>query len=160
MGNKKLPWREVAAAVAGGLFVLAWRKRQPVPRLTVAPLPPVDEVVNEPPPVGVEIPLEVLQMIAQMQMTPTQPQPVRDIALHVDPAQGIILIYVYSVFAAAWVRAESPKFGALFYPQTEHAPYVLMVNRVYHPGQVAGWLSSAYGQEGEDERLAPVDSPE
>lgn len=103
--------------------------------------------------------VEMLQaMMTQMMTTPTRPQPLRDIHVHVDMNQYLILIYVYSYFAAAWVQAEAPRFGTLLFPQAEQGPYVLVVNRVYHPGHVAGWLASGYGQEGETNGFAPVDS--
>lgn len=188
MGNMKLPWREVMAAAAGGLFVWAWRKRagqrstnQPV-SFVVPPLEPVsvsafqpvrlDEVQENP---GNEtMPPEVAEMVVQMQermrahmqqmlnAPPAYPEPERDMAIIVHQDSNMIEIHVANIWAKQWISEQGGRFGMLLEPMMPNVPFMLHVNKTIFALKVADWLARGWRndlREGGDDGLTSVDSP-
>lgn len=178
MGNTKLPWREIAAALAGGLLVWAWRKREgqqsagQLISFVVPPLPPAsveasqavvpqNETGNEPPP-------EIMAVLAQMQermremfsAPPSAPEARTDISIIVHQDRGILEIHVANGFAELWVREQARKYGQLFEPATPGGPFVLFVNQTYRAMEVADWLGRGLVQwyKGDGNGCTPVDS--
>lgn len=174
MGNMKLPWREVAAAAAGGLFMWAWRKRVGQPRgLVVPPMEPVSVTAFQPvsltpgdaPDLGVEMPPEVAEMLSRMYQAlnapPAYPEPERDMAITVHQESNVVEIHVANFWAARWISEQGREFGILLEPTMPHVPFVLHVNKTISALKVADWLARGWmwngkQAEGGDDGLASV----
>lgn len=175
MRNTKLPWREVAAAAAGGLFVWAWWKRMGKQAgLVVLPLPPVqvrtglpvitpeqlitpDGETDEPPPEIMEALNQMGARLAEMlSAPPVYPEAKADLAIMVHREQHMIEIHVGNPFAATWVREQGKAFGMLMEPMMHGVPFILHVNKTISVLEVADWLYRGWQQRGKDDGLASV----
>lgn len=175
MGNMKLPWREVAAAAAGGLFVWAWRKQvSKRDGLVVLPLPPVqvrtelpviapeqlstpDGETDEPPPEIIEALNQMgARLVEMLSAPPVYPEAKADLAITVHREQHMIEIHVSNPFAAAWVREQGKAFGMLLEPMMHGVPFILHVNKTIPVLEVADWLFRGWQKRGQDDGLAPV----
>ncbi|TXH13764.1 MAG: hypothetical protein E6R03_10710 [Hyphomicrobiaceae bacterium] len=185
MGNMKLPWREVAAAAAGGLFVWAWRKRAgqrvgfvvpPMEPVNVSAFQPVslDEVQANP--ANETMPPDVAEMVARMQehmrthmqqmlsAPPAYPEPERDMAIIVHQDSNMIEIHVANIWAKQWISEQGREFGMLLEPMMPNVPFMLHVNKTISALKVAdwlarGWMTNGQRNEGGNDGLASVDSP-
>ncbi len=178
MGNMKLPWREVMAAAAGGVFVWAWRKRegqrsanQPV-RFVVPPMEPVSVSAFQPirmdevqaSPVNETMPPDVAEMVARMQermrahmqqmlnAPPAYPEPEQDMAIIVHQESNMIEIHVANIWAKQWISEQGGEFGILMEPMMPNVPFMLHVNKTISALKVADWLARGWmmnGKQGE-----------